>query len=90
MLAEIPNSIERCLLQKGMVAMQGCSRPIKATTKPNPNVIHSLEVIISENKLGSGGFGEVFEANWRGTVVAVKVLAEDVPESVRHHYFLLI
>ncbi len=69
-----------------MVAIERRSGPIPVAPKPKPdsdlNMIHSLEVLISEKKLGSGGYGDVFEANWKGTLVAVKVLAEGVSESV--------
>lgn len=48
-------------------------------------VITSLDIIVRlDNKLGAGGFGQVYEGNWLGTRVAVKVLDSDVPEWVRY------
>lgn len=50
---------------------------------PDEFVITSLDVIIHhDRKLGAGGFAEVFEADWRGTRVAVKVLEKGLPASV--------
>ena len=50
---------------------------------PDEFVITSLDVIIHyDRKLGAGGFAEVFEADWRGTRVAVKILERGLPPSV--------
>jgi hypothetical protein len=43
-----------------------------------------FDVIIYEHKsLGRGGYGRVYEGNWLGTVVAVKVFERGIPQSVR-------
>ena len=45
--------------------------------------ITSLDVIIHwDRKIGEGGFGRVFEAQWQGSRVAVKVLDKSVPSTV--------
>lgn len=50
---------------------------------PDEFVITSLDVIIRHNlKLGEGGFAVVYEGDWKGTRVAVKVLERGVPASV--------
>ena len=57
---------------------------------PDEFVITSLDIIIyHERKLGAGGFAEVYEADWKGTRVAVKVLEKGVPPSVSHMSNLL-
>ena len=61
--------------------MQNRSGGLKET--PDEFVITSLDVIIHhDRKLGTGGFAEVFEGDWRGTRVAVKTLEKGVPASV--------
>lgn len=50
---------------------------------PDQFTITSLDIIIHEDrKLGAGGFAEVYEADWRGTQVAVKILEKGLPASV--------
>ena len=68
-----------------MGALERISGPLQI---PDHNVITDLEVIISDEKLGSGGFGDVFKASWRGTDVAVKLLTENVHESVLPTFLL--
>lgn len=52
----------------------------------NEHVITSMDVIIKyDKKLGEGGFAAVYEGDWKGTRVAVKVLDKGVPASVRYH-----
>lgn len=82
-LADSPalSSPERKLLEHGLHAMQRRSGRLK--TIPDEFVITSFDVIIYlERKLGAGGFAEVFEADWRGTRVAVKILEKGLPPSV--------
>lgn len=51
---------------------------------PDSFMITSLDVIIHhDRKLGAGGFAEVYEADWRGTRVAVKVSEKGGSASVR-------
>ncbi|KAJ3486030.1 hypothetical protein NLI96_g4520 [Meripilus lineatus] len=81
-LGAIPrDSVERTFLERTMGALERISGPLQI---PDHNVITDLEVIISDEKLGSGGFGDVFKASWRGTDVAVKLLTENVHESMIH------
>jgi len=50
---------------------------------PDQFVITSLDVVIHHHKkLGQGGFGQVFEGEWQGNSVAVKVLDKGVTPSV--------
>jgi predicted unusual protein kinase regulating ubiquinone biosynthesis (AarF/ABC1/UbiB family) len=45
--------------------------------------ITSLDVIIhQEDKLGSGGYGQVYVGDWHGAKVAVKVLERGLPSNV--------
>lgn len=64
-----------------MHALQRRSGPLRII--PDVFVITSLDVIIHyDKKLGQGGFTSVYEAHWRGTRVAVKVMERGVPASV--------
>ena len=52
---------------------------------PDEFVITSLDVIIHhDKKLGQGGSGQVFQADWQGTTVAIKIFGKGVPSSVSH------
>lgn len=52
-------------------------------------MITSFDVIIFRDKrLGEGGFATVYEADWKGTKVAVKELEEGASTSVRPTIFL--
>jgi len=37
-----------------------------------------FDELVMGHQLGLGGYGEVFKAEWKGTEVAVKMLASDV------------
>lgn len=51
---------------------------------PDEFVITSLDVIIREDdKLGEGGYGQVFRGDWQGVVVAVKVFEKGIAQPVR-------
>jgi serine/threonine protein kinase len=64
-----------------MLAMQRRSGGM--TSIPDEFVITSLDVVIHwGKKIGQGGFGRVFEAQWQGSRVAVKVLDRKVPRIV--------
>ena len=81
-LEKLPPSSERAFLERGMTAMQRRSGPLRISA--TESVLTSLDVIIDhERKLGHGGFAEVYEGDWKGTKVAVKVLEKGVPSSVR-------
>jgi hypothetical protein len=63
------------------------------TSVPDEFVITSLDVLIHwHKKVGEGGFGKVFEAEWQGSTVAVKVLDRNVSRvvSTHHHEFVLV
>lgn len=73
--------LDRQLLEDVLHAMQRRSGTVSAM--PDEFDITYLDVIIyQELKLGAGGFAEVFQADWKGTQVAVKILASGVPPSV--------
>lgn len=72
----------RRFLERSAQALQRYSGPVR--TAPDIPIITSLDIIIdTDRKLGIGGFGKVYEGYWDGQKVAVKVLNETVPESVR-------
>jgi predicted unusual protein kinase regulating ubiquinone biosynthesis (AarF/ABC1/UbiB family) len=74
-------SVERRFLEHGMHAMQRRSGGM--TTMPDLFLITSLDVVIHhDKKVGEGGFGQVYEADWQGNAVAVKVLEKGIPPSV--------
>ena len=78
----LPQSFERSFLERGMHAMQRRSGRIKIV--PDQFVITSLDVIIKyDHKLGEGGFAQVYEGDWKGTKVAVKVLESGISTAVR-------
>ena len=75
-------SAERPLLEQGMHAMQRRSGAMRLV--PDEFVITSLDVIIREDdKLGEGGYGQVFRGDWQGVVVAVKVFEKGIAQPVR-------
>ena len=50
---------------------------------PDEFVITTMDIIVYHHlKLGQGGFAKVYEADWRGTRVAVKELESGIPTSV--------
>jgi hypothetical protein len=50
---------------------------------PDRFQITSLDVIVHEHqKLGTGGFGQVYVGDWHGAAVAIKVFERGVPQSV--------
>lgn len=74
--------MERKFLEQGVHAMQRVSGQPRYET--DSYLITSLEIIIDrDRRLGSGGYGEVFEGDWHGSRIAVKVLDRGLPESVR-------
>lgn len=77
------------MLETGLHAMQRRSAPLKNT--PDDFIITSLDVLIhyDDGKLGQGGFASVYEGNWKGVRVAVKVLDVDVSASVGRALSLL-
>lgn len=58
------------------------------TTPDDTFSITEFDVVIHRNRmLGKGGFGEVFEGNWRGTRVAIKRIAYFHPAVSKAKYF---
>jgi hypothetical protein len=67
--------------------MQRRSGGMKCT--PDTFVITSLDIVIHhDTKLGEGGFGQVYQGDWQGTTVAVKVLDRGIPPFVSLLYHL--
>lgn len=61
------------------------------TTPDDTFSITEFDVVIHRNRmLGKGGFGEVFEGNWRGTRVAIKRIAYFHPAVSKAKYFFLL
>lgn len=73
-------SLRRTFLERSVQALQRRSGPNQIS--PDVPVITSFDIIITREKLGTGGFGKVYKGYWRSKVVAVKVLNETVPENV--------
>jgi hypothetical protein len=68
-------------LEQGIHAMQRRSGGLSSV--PDVFAITHLDVIIHRIKrLGNGGYAQVFEGEWQGSPVAVKVLDSKVPQSV--------
>lgn len=68
--------MEKRFLEGGMHAMQRRSGDLRSI--PDVFDITSLDVIIFHHKkIGEGGCGTVYAADWRGTTVAVKVFKFD-------------
>jgi hypothetical protein len=77
----LEDTLEKRFLESGMHAMQRRSGGMKCT--PDLFVITSLDVVIyHDRKLGEGGFGQVYQGDWQGTTVAVKVLERGTPPFV--------
>jgi hypothetical protein len=77
----LEDTLEKRFLESGMHAMQRRSGGMKCT--PDLFVITSLDVVIHhDKKLGEGGFGHVYQGDWQGTTVAVKVLDRSTPSFV--------
>ena len=67
-----------------MDAMQRRSGPIRVIA--DKYLITSLDIIIKhDKKLGEGGFAQVYEGDWKGTRVAVKVMEKGIPPEVSIH-----
>lgn len=63
--------------------MQRRSGAMKMT--PDEFAITSLDIIIHhDRKLGEGGFGQVFQAEWQGITVAVKLFRNGIPPLVNN------
>lgn len=73
---------ERDVLEAGTDVVRWCAGPAQAVS--DAFVITSLDVIIryDERKLGSGGFASVYEGDWKGVKVAVKVFDKNLSASV--------
>jgi hypothetical protein len=77
----LEDSFSRQFLEQGMHALHRRSGPLQSI--PDEFVITSLDVIIyHDKKLGGGGYGAVFQGEWHGTTVAVKMLEKGVPPYV--------
>lgn len=80
-MTDLPHNIVREFLESGLHAMQQISGPLRYSNEEH--LVTSLEIIVDRNrKLGSGGYADVFEGDWYGTRVAVKILHQDLPESL--------
>jgi len=74
----LEDAVERLVLTKGMHALQRRSGHLSSTL--DEYLITSFDIIIHNNeKLGGGGFGTVYKADYHGNSVAVKVLDKGVP-----------
>jgi hypothetical protein len=75
--------LEKKFLEQGMHAIQRRTGGLDSI--PDEFVITSLDVIIHhDKKLGQGGSGQVFQADWQGTTVAIKIFGKGVPSSVSY------
>lgn len=71
------DSGQRRFLENGKHAMERFSGGLQPT--PDLFTITSLDVIIyQDKKIGEGSFGQVYEAEWQGSRVAVKVLDKSI------------
>lgn len=81
-LAKLEDSPERRLYERSLHVMQRRSGGM--TTIPDEFLITSLDIVIHrDKKLGEGGFAQVFQADWQGTAVAVKILDKSIPSQAR-------
>jgi predicted unusual protein kinase regulating ubiquinone biosynthesis (AarF/ABC1/UbiB family) len=78
--------MERSFMERSIQALE--HRTGKRRTLPDFFSITSLDVIIHEDdKLGAGGYGQVYVGDWHGTRVAVKVLEKGLSPSVCAVFF---
>lgn len=73
---------EKAVLESGVQIIQQRSRRRRSVI--DTFTITSLDVIVhyDDGKLGRGGFASVYEGDWKGEKVAVKVFDRDLPERV--------
>lgn len=72
---------ERRMLETSLQALE--RRSARKHNLPDEFIITRPDILVHRNlKLGQGGFARVYEADWRGTRVAVKELESDIPISV--------
>ncbi|KZT26137.1 kinase-like protein [Neolentinus lepideus HHB14362 ss-1] len=77
----LEDAMERVFLQKILNAMIRVSG--STTSASDDFLITPLDIIIHEHKkLGQGGFAAVYQGDWKGTTVAVKVIDNAVHERV--------
>ena len=73
--------LEHRILETGLQALE--RRSTRSHRLPDEFVITSLDILVHHHlKLGQGGFAKVYEADWKGTRVAVKELERGIPVSV--------
>jgi predicted unusual protein kinase regulating ubiquinone biosynthesis (AarF/ABC1/UbiB family) len=81
-LLQLGNSMERSFMENSIQALE--RRTGKRRAPSDVFSITSLDVIIHlDEKLGSGGYGQVYVGDWHGTRVAVKVLEKGLAPTVR-------
>eukprot|EP00727_Mastigamoeba_balamuthi_P007235 m51a1_g3131 putative tkl protein kinase (1522) ;mRNA; f:254942-260992 len=73
MQQQMQMQIEQAQLMKKMAELDA-QKKLEDMRQATPNWQINHDEIEFETKIGEGGFGEVFKAKWRGTVVAVKTL----------------
>lgn len=77
------DSPERAVLNNVVSLIRRPSRSDLSETIPNELRITPLDLLRYNNrKLGAGGFASVFEGDWIGTKVAVKVMRRNISQSV--------
>ncbi|TFK52892.1 kinase-like protein [Heliocybe sulcata] len=80
-LESLEDVIERRFFERILNAMVRISGPM--ATIPEDFVITAFDIIVHEDKkLGQGGFATVYQGDWKGAVVAVKVIDSGVHEMV--------
>ena len=75
----LQENVERKNLWKSMnqhpeLVVRQKSSPRKDAIIDQCNIISYEELNISDQKIGHGGFGDIFAAHWNGVMVAVKKL----------------